>query len=321
MYITDEDKKIIKNINIVEYAKSRNIKLLETTKNKAYKIIGEHLEGLYLYENSNGFYRFSTNEKGNIIDFVKLYDNCNYLEACEKLLKFSNCVAKKNNIKDLFPPKNYREIIKMPQKDKSTLDIFSYLINERKINGNIVYALINAGTVKQFTIRNNIYVGFIGKDEKGIDRYLALRSIRPTYKNKYDKYDYKNSDKAYAFKVDCRTLNDDKLNVFLFEAPIDLLSYMSFLQINNNRLGNIVFLCSGGLNNKSINNLISQNAGKNITVAICFDNDDAGNNYAKILDDELINKGIKTLRIKPKQKDFNDDLITYKNTINLSLVR
>ena len=95
MYITDEDKKIIKNINIVEYAKSRNIKLLETTKNKAYKIIGEHLEGLYLYENSNGFYRFSTNEKGNIIDFVKLYDNCNYLEACEKLLKFSNCVAKK----------------------------------------------------------------------------------------------------------------------------------------------------------------------------------------------------------------------------------
>lgn len=83
MYINEEQKSIIKNIDIVDYAIARGIKLSETTKGKAYKIIEESLGGFYLYKNSNGFYKFSTNEKGNIIDFVKLYDNCSYLEACE----------------------------------------------------------------------------------------------------------------------------------------------------------------------------------------------------------------------------------------------
>ncbi|MBR1453094.1 MAG: toprim domain-containing protein [Lachnospiraceae bacterium] len=323
MYITSEDKEVIKSIDIVKYARFRNIRLSETSKGKAYKIIGEHLQGLYLYENSNGFYRFSTNEKGNIIDFVKLYDGCDYLEACEKLLKFSSGIKNKIDIKNVsskIKSIDIKENIIIPQEDKDASDIHSYLVNERKIEDSIVHALINNGTIKQFTIHGNTYVGFIGKDENNIDKYLSLRSIKPTYEKKYDKYDYKNSDKTYAFKVDYKTENN-LINVFLFEAPIDLLSYMSFLQINNNKLDNKIFLCSGGLNNKSINNLIEHNKDKIFNVAICFDNDNPGNNYADTLTKELAAKGIETIRIKPKHKDFNDDLIAYKNSLNLSHVR
>ena len=78
-----------------------------------------------------------------------------------------------------------------------------------------------------------------------------------------------------------------------------------------------MFLCAGGLNNKSINKAIEQ-YGTNINkVNICFDNDEAGNTYTEILLKELANKNIITMRIKPTHKDFNEDLVNYKANLNV----
>ena len=316
MYVNEEQKSIIKNIDIVDYAIARGIKLSETTKGKAYKIIEESLGGFYLYKNSNGFYKFSTNEKGNIIDFVKLYDDCSYLEACEKLLKYAGNNQIENHKSFVSPQNNLtKQDLEMPVSDNDYNDAIDYLVNERKIDKQIVLKLINDKHIKQFTIHNNKYVGFIGKDEKGKEKYLSLRSIKPTFENKYDKYDYKNSDKTYAFKVDYT--KNSKFDIYLFEAPIDLISFINLQVISQKPLENKLFLCAGGLNNKSINKAI-EHYGANINkVNICFDNDEAGNTYTEILLKELANKNIITMRIKPTHKDFNEDLVNYKANLNV----
>ena len=316
MYVNEEQKSIIKNIDIVDYAIARGIKLSETTKGKAYKIIEESLGGFYLYKNSNGFYKFSTNEKGNIIDFVKLYDSCSYLEACEKLLKYAvNNQIEKH--KSFVPPQNnfIKQDLKMPVSDNNYDDAVNYLVNERRIDKQIILRLINNEQIKQFTIHKNKYVGFIGKDEKGKERYLSLRSIKPTFENKYDKYDYKDSDKTYAFKIDYTTNN--KVDIYLFEAPIDLISFMNLQILSQKSLENKLFLCAGGLNNKSISKAIEQYGANINKINICFDNDDPGNTYTETLLKELANKNITTMRIKPILKDFNKDLIYFKANINV----
>ena len=204
----------------------------------------------------------------------------------------------------------------MPPEDFNKSKAYDYLSNKRCIDESILKPLFNRGDIRQFTINGKIYVGFIGKENNQI-KYLSLRSIEPTYNNLYDKYDYKNSDKQYAFKVNYINDINDKINIYIFEAPIDLLSFINLQLLSDKSLNNKLFLCAGGLNNKSINKAIEQYGDNIEKINICFDNDEAGNNYTEVLTKELIGKNIITSRIMPLNKDFNEDLVNYKLKISV----
>jgi len=94
--------------------------------------------------------------------------------------------------------------------------------------------------------------------------------------------------------------------ITIFEAPIDLLSYLTIFK-GEDKLNNNYLFATGGTNRKMIkNNLEQLKDVKEIVVAT--DNDEAGEKFYNIIKETYKNDYIIS-REKSKNKDWNDDLI------------
>lgn len=104
----------------------------------------------------------------------------------------------------------------------------------------------------------------------------------------------------------------EKTFIYLFEAPIDMLSFISMYpgEWRNNSYAaacsvadNVLFQCLE--DNKHIEQ-----------VYICFDNDNAGQTAAQRLSDKLFIKCIKSEILIPTLKDWNEDLLFSKQEVD-----
>ena len=106
--------------------------------------------------------------------------------------------------------------------------------------------------------------------------------------------------------------------MFVFEAPIDMLSYIT---INNDDWQEQNYVCLGGVAIDALTNILNNN--KQITtVHLCVDNDVAGDKTVRRIGDELTENGVLWDRITPKLKDWNEDLVELceqKNEIKLEM--
>lgn len=90
-----------------------------------------------------------------------------------------------------------------------------YQTKERKISEKIIDQMLAEGKIYEDAVKHNVI--FIGCDPKGTVRYAGIRGTKEKYRG-----DAPGSEKAYGFS---HTGTDDTL--FVFEAPIDLLSFLS----------------------------------------------------------------------------------------------
>lgn len=126
-------------------------------------------------------------------------------------------------------------------------------------------------------IKHNVI--FIGCDLKGTVRYAGVRGT----KEKYRGGDAPGSEKAYGFN---HMGTDDML--FVFEAPVDLLSFLSAIGDGWETHRHISL---GGVNEKALMQYLADH--KNIRkIYLCLDNDTAGNAACeklaeKISDDKM----------------------------------
>lgn len=96
--------------------------------------------------------------------------------------------------------------------------------------------------------------------------------------------------------------------LYLFEAPIDLMSYLS-LHPENWRENSYAAACS--VSDRVLFQMLEDNS--NISqVCICFDNDEPGQSAARRIDDKLFTLGIKSQILVPNQKDWNEALVCLK---------
>lgn len=95
----------------------------------------------------------------------------------------------------------------------------------------------------------------------------------------------------------------DKL--YVFEAPIDLLSFIS---LHKENWQNHSYAASCSVSDRVLFQCIEDNP--NIrTVRLCFDNDEPGQKAAKRIADKLFLQGIQSEILVPIRKDWNEDLI------------
>lgn len=104
----------------------------------------------------------------------------------------------------------------LPERN-DTCDIArEYLIKQRKLSETLIDQMIAKGNIYESKEHHNVV--FVGRDGEQNPRYAALRG---TDQQRY-RGEAKGSEKAYGFGY---MGTDEKL--FVFESPIDLLSYIT----------------------------------------------------------------------------------------------
>lgn len=158
----------------------------------------------------------------------------------------------------------------------------NYLVNERKLNSDIVNKLAIKGFIRQDEKNNVVYPW--GKDGE-----IVGHNSEGTYQkegNKRFKHINQNGEQSYGFSF--QTGQGEVKNHFYFESEVDAISYVSL----NGLTPDSKYFSMRGINNQA---LVSRSIGEHVlkydkvpNLVFCVDNDQAGKNFNK----EMISKSL-----------------------------
>lgn len=310
MYFNDEDIKKAKNVDLIGLLEKNGFQIKkERNANKVLGVDG----GLYIFDKNNnetqGFYWHKHGLKGNGIELCKVLFNDNYLGAIKRLLCVDMQYTTTNNHQNINNYKKENKTIqkdfKLPQHDENYANAVAYLSKTRKINNAIINDCIKKNIIKQFRLNNFTYVGFVGYDKSDTPKYLMLRSCNS---NSNFKKEYENSSKAYGFKIFDNEALNNKVNIKIFESPIDLLSYRTLY--DNESLKDNIYLSMGGVSDLCLEQFIKDYEPNINKMCICFDNDEAGQTNANKLKTKYQNKYKVIIEKSVIGKDYNEQLVS-----------
>ena len=238
----------------------------------------------------NRWYRHSREIGGGPIQFMQHFYGMDFVEAVKYLLDGEEGAEFVQASRTPEPKLPFTP----PKLSKNMHRTFAYLIKTRKIDADIVQHFVNEKKIFETEEYHN--VAFCGYDEKGEMKQMHLRSTLPG--NRFF-MDIDGSDKQYYFRH-IGTNND----VYVFEAPIDMLSYIT---MNKENWRESSYVCLGGVAIDALKNVLSTNE-QISKVYMCVDRDDAGDKTVKRIGDELNEMGYEWERILPENKDWNEDL-------------
>ena len=250
----------------------------------------------------NRWYRHSREIGGGPIQFMQHFYGMDFVEAVKYLLDGEEGAEFVQASRTPEPKLSFTP----PKLSKNMHRTFAYLIKTRKIDADIVQHFVNEKKILETEEYHN--TAFCGYDEKGEMKQMHLRSTLPG--NRFF-MDIDGSDKQYYFRH--IGTNSD---VYVFEAPIDMLSYIT---MNNGNWQESSYVCLGGVAIDALKNILSTNE-QISKVYMCVDRDDAGDKTVKRIGDELNEMGYEWERVFPENKDWNEDLTAgSKQTENFEL--
>lgn len=238
----------------------------------------------------NRWYRHSREIGGGPIQFMQHFYGMDFVDAVKYLLDGEEGAEFVQASRTPEPKLPFTP----PKLSKNMHRTFAYLIKTRKIDADIVQHFVNEKKILETEEYHN--TAFCGYDEKGEMKQMHLRSTLPG--NRFF-MDIDGSDKQYYFRH--IGTNSD---VYVFEAPIDMLSYIT---MNKENWQESSYVCLGGVAIDALKNVLSTNE-QISKVYMCVDRDDAGDKTVKRIGDELNEMGYEWERVFPENKDWNEDL-------------
>lgn len=174
--------------------------------------------------------------------------------------------------------------------------VYAYLIKQRFIAPEIITHFARLHTLYEDKEHHNAV--FVGFDENGVPRQAHKRST-----NSYGKtfrITCEGSDTRYSF---AHFGESEKL--FVFEAPIDLLSYLTLHPENWQQHS---YIAMNGVYENAVLMALEHHSSLD-EIILCTDNDKGGIDAVDRLTDILKEHGYENIsRIIPENKDFNEDL-------------
>ncbi|MDE6953175.1 MAG: DUF3991 and toprim domain-containing protein [Erysipelotrichales bacterium] len=241
----------------------------------------------------NTWFEWATHEGGYPIEFVKRYFNCGFREAVEILLSSAGDVQLVDKLKEKQEaPKPFI----IPVRHSDNKRAYAYLNKTRLIDKDVLNYFFNNGYIfEDKKYHNAVFVGF---DENGMIRHAHKRSTQ--IGGKSYRGNVESSDSRYPFQY-----RGTSSIVYVFEAPIDMLSYIT-LHKDNWKQDNYIAL--NGLGTDGLEHLLEQR--KDIQVImLCFDHDEHGIEACERVTDQLMEKGYNQVGIiQSIHKDFNEDI-------------
>lgn len=238
----------------------------------------------------NRWYRHSREIGGGPIQFMQHFYGMDFVDAVKYLLDGEEGAEFVQASRTPEPKLSFTP----PKLSKNMHRTFAYLIKTRKIDADIVQHFVNEKKILETEEYHN--TAFCGYDEKGEMKQMHLRSTLPG--NRFF-MDIDGSNKQYYFRH--IGTNSD---VYVFEAPIDMLSYIT---MNKENWRESSYVCLGGVAIDALKNVLNTNE-QISKVYMCVDRDDAGDKTVKRIGNELNEMGYEWERILPENKDWNEDL-------------
>lgn len=231
---------------------------------------------------------------GGAIKFMQEFYDMSFPDAVQELLGYT--VSPLSHKSESVPITEKKKDFKLPPKNKTMNRVYAYLIKQRFIRADVISFFAKNGAIYEDAAHHNAV--FVGMDENGIPRQAHKRSTA-SY-GKTFRITCEGSDTAYSF---AHFGGSDKL--FVFEAPIDMLSFISLYPDNWQQHN---YIAMNGVYESAVLKALEQhpNIGH---IVICTDNDEGGIDAYDRISDILHERGYTDIvRCPPKNKDWNEDL-------------
>ena len=277
MGYTQEQIDRANQVNLEQFLRSQGEQLIKSGSEYRWK---RH-DSLTIKENK--WFRHSQSKGGYPVEFVMEFFGKTFPEALQMLIGETPA----NGVSAAKQSQEFR----LPPRNRYAEKMTAYLC-QRKIPEELVQEFYKEGLIYEDAQRHNIV--FVGKDETGIPRYAHCKGTNDSFR-----MDVLGSDKSHNFAY-----RSDGKSLFVFEAPVDLMSFIA-LYPKDWKTRN--YLSLGGVGAKAMDGFLSER--KDIeTIYICTDSDKAGNDaVSRLL--ESIPEHMTVIRLIPCDKDWNEVLM------------
>ena len=284
--LTAEEKERAASVDLAEFLRQRGEKLLPSGREK--RLASDRSITI----RGSEWYDHEEHEGGNAISFVRKHYGLSYPEAVEELLGRRSGQTYPVAQRTKMPPKPFE----LPPANRDMRRVFAYLVKGRHIDRSVVTHFARARLLYEDAKYHNCV--FVGWDEQGIPRHAHKRSCNSF--GKAFRQNVEGSDPKYSFHhmgIDGR--------LFVFEAPIDLLSYLTLYP--EDWQAHSYVACCGTSAIPALSMLERMSAPEE--VYLCLDNDQAGETGSLRMAEQIAEQfNIASDRLLPEHKDWNDDL-------------
>ena len=242
------------------------------------------------------WFRYSQNTGGDAITFLQQFCGKSFPEAVEYLLAFHGR-ARDSPAKAASSVKRdeVQKPFALPPRNADDRRVFAYL-RKRGIAPQVIRQFLNSGLLYEDAEHHNCV--FVGKNSAGQVKYAGLRG---TYdrEGKGFRGDVTGSDKNTGFSI---PHDPRSKQVRVFEAPIDLMSYLTLHRDAPNALA----LC--GLYEGALKTYLEEHP-QIRSIVLCLDADAPGREAAQRLKEKYTDRGYTVMIEEPASgKDWNEYL-------------
>ena len=292
---TDEQKVLANSVNLEEFLRMRGEKLERV--GREHKLIyydssGKHdsitLRGSTWFDHKNQV-------GGGAIKFMQEFYDMDFQTAVHELLGQTITPLSYAPSKAVVHEEKTKEF-KLPEANSNMHRVFAYLIKQRFINPEIISFFAKQHTLYEDKQHHNAV--FVGLDENGVPRQASKRSTNSF--GKTFRITCEGSDTRYSFS------HFGKLEkLFVFEAPIDMLSYLTLHPENWQQHS---YIAMNGVYENAVLTGLKSHSNLN-EIILCVDNDEGGIEAVDRLKDILAENGYPNVkRLSPEFKDWNECL-------------
>ena len=304
---TDEQKVLANSVNLEEFLRMRGEKLERV--GREHKLIyydgsGKHdsitLRGSTWFDHKNQV-------GGGAIKFMQEFYDMDFQTAVHELLGQTITPLSYAPSKAVVHEEKTKEF-KLPEANSNMHRVFAYLIKQRFINPEIISFFAKQHTLYEDKQHHNAV--FVGLDENGVPKQASKRSTNSF--GKTFRITCEGSDTRYSFS------HFGKLEkLFVFEAPIDMLSYLTLHPENWQQHS---YIAMNGVYENAVLTALKNHSNLS-EIILCVDNDEGGIEAVDRLRDILNENGYSNVkRLAPPYKDWNEVLKAKNDTPALPAV-
>ena len=289
VFFTDEQKERANSVDLVDFLQRQGEKLIPSGRDK--RLASDHS----ITVRGNRWYDHANQQGSYAIDLVKWLYNLSFPDAVSLLLGGEQGAPYRQHDAKAPEPK---KLFALPQAHTDMRRVFAYLIKQRCISREVLSEFARKKLVFEDKEYHNAV--FVGVDENGVARHAHKKS---TATGSGFRINVEGSDPAYSFHYLSKNPNPHWL--FVFEAPIDLLSYISLHPENWQQHS---YVALNGVSEQPVHKLLELYPQLQ-RVALCLDNDKAGLNAASRIHKSLQQKGFEDVEYHiSAHKDWNEEL-------------
>ena len=298
IHFTEEQKRLAASVDLVDFLRHRGEKLLPSGHEK--RLDSDHS----ITVRGNEWYDHEAEKGGGPISFAQTFYHLSYPDAVTLLLDgLSAGACSPAGKQDEVEKKQFQ----LPPANYTMRRVYAYLMKKRRIDWEVITAFVRAGLLYEDAKYHNAV--FVGLDEHGVARHAHKRSTNSS--GKAFRQNVEGGDPRYSF----RWLGGDD-SLYVFEAPIDLLSYITLYPDGWGR-HNYVACC--GVSPLPVMEALRR-MDQPRQVFLCLDNDAAGQAANQRMAEQIQSQfGIAADILIPVAKDWNEELCAMSETPKFSM--